>query len=149
MLSLSYQESMSEVLDILNHTKKEDVDKIPKKFISFLKNNCSKDYIPKLDHTKKLEDMNLKPETRGIMGLIYRHYWCSPQERAECEKIIQKKEKIYQEELQQKYNSDNIFQNKPSQQAKKDENKADKILPQIYEESNILKKIINTIKSIF
>lgn len=146
MLSLSYQESITEVLDILNHTKKSDVEKIPKKFMEFLKNHASKDYIPNLDHSQKLENMNLKPETRGILGLIYRHYWCSPEERTKYEQILNEKEKIYQAKLREKYNPDNIFKNK------KDNNETfsnNTTLPQIYEKNNIFKKIFNKIKNFF
>ena len=39
MVSVEYSEAIAEVLDILNHMKKVDVDKIPTKFKQFLVNN--------------------------------------------------------------------------------------------------------------
>lgn len=49
MVSVAYSEAAVEVLDILKHTREEDVNKIPKKFIEFLENNKSKTYIADLD----------------------------------------------------------------------------------------------------
>ena len=57
MVSVAYSEAAVEVLDILKHTRKEDVNKIPKKFIEFLENNKSKTYIANLDHTKTIKEM--------------------------------------------------------------------------------------------
>ena len=63
MVSLEYSQAAVEVLDILEHTRREDVNKIPKAFIEFLKKNSSKTYNSKLDYTKQISDMKLKPKT--------------------------------------------------------------------------------------
>ena len=49
MVSYEYSVAFSETLDILNHTKKEDVEKIPIKFLEFLRINALKSYTSKLD----------------------------------------------------------------------------------------------------
>ena len=51
MVSVEYGEAITETLDILKHTKKEDVDKISPKFMNFLKENALKTYNQELDHT--------------------------------------------------------------------------------------------------
>ena len=76
MVRQEYSEAMAETLDILNHTQKEDVDKISPKFMEYLKNNASKTYESNLDHTKKIGDMKLKEKTKVILAIIYRQFWC-------------------------------------------------------------------------
>ena len=44
MVSYEYSVAFSETLDILNHTRKEDVEKIPIKFLEFLRINALKIY---------------------------------------------------------------------------------------------------------
>lgn len=75
MMSIDFQESISEVLDILNNMDEIYINAIPKKFINFLYANRSKTYVPKLDHSKKLKEMNLKKETKNILYVIYTKYW--------------------------------------------------------------------------
>ena len=48
MVSSEYSKSISEVLDILKHTNKDDVDKISSQFMKFLVEIAHKVYIPKL-----------------------------------------------------------------------------------------------------
>lgn len=108
----TYEEALTEVLDILNHTKMEDVRKIPPKVIIYLQQHASKTYIPNLNHNQKLKDMNLKPKTRALIALIYREYLCDEKQREEYDKRITKAEIDYQKDLQAKYNMNNLFKNK-------------------------------------
>lgn len=77
MLSREYKKAVSEVLDILDHTRKKDVDKISPTFMKFLKKNVDRMYKPELDHTKKIKDMNLRKETLSILALINKKFWCA------------------------------------------------------------------------
>ena len=75
MTNIAYRQAYSEVLDILNHMKKEDVEKISPEFIEYLKLNASKNYVSKLDHTLKIKDMKLNPKTKAVLAIIYRMFW--------------------------------------------------------------------------
>ena len=75
MISKEYREAYCEVLDILKYTRSEDVAKVSPKFIEYLKKNASKTYVPNLDHSKKVKDMDLKIETRAVLAIIYQKYW--------------------------------------------------------------------------
>ncbi|MBQ7765119.1 hypothetical protein IJ384_07125 [bacterium] len=77
MLTKAYREAYSEVLDILNHTRKEDVEKISPKFLQYLKSNCSKTYVSKLNHSVDIKNMKLNTETWAILAIIYRKFWCN------------------------------------------------------------------------
>ena len=112
MISVEYKEAISETLDILRHTKKEDVDKIPPRFMEFLKENASKTYKPRLDHTKKIEDMELKQKTKAILAIIYEEFWCNSEERKEFKKNLKENEMKRQKELKEKYNPKEIFKAK-------------------------------------
>ena len=67
MLIKRYADASCEVLNILNHMNDDDLSKVSYKFIDFLKKNASCDYIPNLDFSKSLSDMNLK----DMASLIY------------------------------------------------------------------------------
>jgi len=140
MVSVSYSEAAVEVLDILNHTNKEDVEKIPKKFIKFLKDNSNKNYISNIDYTKPIAQMNLKPKTQAILGLIYMKYWATEEGKYEFKQRIKENEIKYQQELREKYNVDNLFKNSKASKEIVD-------LPVVIQEETVLQKIINKIKS--
>lgn len=147
MVSVAYSEAAVEVLDILKHTRKEDVNKIPKKFIEFLENNKSKTYIANLDHTKAIKEMELKPKTQALLGLIYLKYWANEEEKLEFRKKARKNEVNYQKELNEKYNPDNLFKNK-EKIIVSDDNKTNMTLQKVKKET-FIQRVIQKIKEIF
>ena len=157
MLSEKYSEAAAEVLDILEHMEKEDYDKIPSKFIFMLEENAAKDYVCELDYTKRLMDMNLRQETKSLLGVMYRNYWCPEDKIQEFEDKLSENEKKFQEELREKYNSDNIFGNSntnvdlystSSETISSSINSEENSLTEM-EEKSIFQKILNKIISIF
>ena len=117
MINLEYRKSITEVLEILEHTNKSDVDKISPSFMKFLKDNALKEYKPNLDHNKRIREMQLSENTIGLLSIINSKYWCTSQEKEEFEEILKLNEKIYQNRLREKYSSDNLF--KERQQSNK------------------------------
>jgi len=147
MVNVEYKEAISETLDILNHMKKEDVIKISPKFMDFLKNNVSESYTPKLDHSKKIKDMQLNTKTKAILAIIYKKFWCTEKEANDFEKKLLLNEIVYQEELQKKYNSDNLFKNIISNSSTNDLSETTALVP--VEKGGFIYKIINRIKKLF
>ncbi len=147
MVSVAYSEAAVEVLEILKHTREEDVKKIPRKFIEFLEKNKSKTYIANLDYTKTISEMKLKSKTQALLGLIYLKYWADEEERVAFEKRVKENEIKYQEKLRQKYNIDNLFNNKKT--AVYPENIKEETQLQVLQKETLLQRIINKIKSIF
>lgn len=84
---------LAEVSDILNHMDKSYKDKISKDFLDFIEDNKEKDYVPSLDYSKKLDDMELNNNTRSILAIIYMKYWCNPQQKEEYIKKLKENEK--------------------------------------------------------
>ena len=146
MLNSEYSEAISETLDILNHTDIEYVKKIPNEFIEFLKENSSKEYVPKLDHSLPMYEMNIKEETKNLLGTIYRNWWCSKEEKEKYEKIIQENYIKEQEELKNNYNAKEMFKKRTENINNNSTNNAVTI---VNKKESILKNIINKIKTFF
>ena len=100
MISNEYSEDFAETLDILNHTRKEDVLKISPKFIEYLKSNASQTYISKLDHSKEIKDIDLSIKTKAILAIIYKKFWCTEEEAKDFDNKLKINEKNYQLELE-------------------------------------------------
>ena len=69
MLSIRYAEACAEIFEILKHMNINDVEKVSCKFIKFIRDNASPNYICKLDYSKELNDMELKKETRELLAV--------------------------------------------------------------------------------
>ncbi|MBQ6991410.1 MAG: hypothetical protein IJN50_00605 [Clostridia bacterium] len=145
MVSISYAEAATEVLEILNHTEIEAVEKIPKKFIEFLKENSSKTYKPDFDYSKKIKELELKPKTHALLGMIYLKYWANEEEKEAFTKKAKENEIKYQEELKKKYNTESLFKKKVKEEVQSKEKNE---LPVVKKE-NFIQKIIKKIRSLF
>ena len=147
MVSAEYSEAATEVLAILNNTEIEAVNKIPKKFIKFLKENCSKTYEPKFDNSKSIKELNLKPKTQALLGLIYLKYWADEGGSEKFNKKIKANEEKYQREIGEMYNTDNLFKKKETVVIQ--ENTQEEVgLPAVQNKS-FIQKIVEKIKGIF
>lgn len=151
-MNLDYKEAVAEVLIILEHTEESLINKIPKQLMEFWREVASKDISLVVDTSKSLSELNLKPKTKALIAMIYRNYWCTPEERKEYDKILRENEEKFQEAAREKYNPDDIFKPIVRQpEVLADEPKIEKENEaniMIYKE-NIFMKIIKKIKSIF
>lgn len=145
MVTKELSEAAVEFNSILEYTSEDLKNKIPKKFLDFLQSIQSETYKFEYDKTKKLDEQNLKPKTRGLIALVYQDYICNETEK---EEYIQKSQKIIQqieENKREKYNPNDIFKDK-----KIDNDKDTTNTVEIAEyKKSIIKKIINKIKNIF
>ena len=147
MDNIEYSNSLYQINEIIKYMIPNLKARIPKKIVSYFENNKSKDYNWKIDKTIPLEKQNLLPTTKEILTVLYKDYICDDIERVELEKTLSNNEIKYQEELKEKYNSDNIFKNKAKENIDtitKNEN----ISVVAYKET-FFSKIINKIKLIF
>ena len=150
MREAEYSEAAVEVLDILNHTNKEDVARIPQSFIKFLTDISSKSYKAKFNHEQPINGFNLRKQTKELLGFIYITWWCNEEEHEKYKNIIHennnKKVKI-----KETYNVNNIFKNKKENQEHRiiqNENVMEKNIVE-YKKENIFKKFLNKILSFF
>ena len=104
------REAYVEVLEILKHMDKNYVAKIPRDLRKFFERNASKEYKFHIDLSIPLEQHELKEITISILAMLNLNYWCESEEhRQELLKKYHENDLKYQEELRQKYNTDNLF----------------------------------------
>lgn len=145
-----YREAFEEIYEIFKLMPKELINKIPSKFIEMIDEERDKEYNANIK--EPLEQQKLKNETIIILGLIYRDFLCSPEERKRLQekdaRELREVEKALEYELREKYNPDNIF-------VKKNKIENTNIQPKV--ENSLIdtksekwyKKILNLIKSLF
>lgn len=106
----------SELLEVLSHMEEKYTNKIPKKLMNFFEENALSTYEKHIDIYKPLEEQNLSERTSALIAMLTLQYWCaSKEEKKELINIFNENERKYQEELREKYNPDNIFNNKPEE----------------------------------
>ena len=121
--------------------------KISQKLKDFIENNKAENYSSNINPTVPLKDQSLEKETKAMLGIIYRDYLCSEEQRR---KLIEN-EKIeieeYERELREKYNPDNLFKNKHKEINKEIEKENETAIVQYHE--SILTKIKKWFMRIF
>ena len=151
MVNERYGIAMAETLHYLKGISQDDINRIPDKFMNFLKNNASQNYECKFDYTRPLKELNLKNETRGLIAMICLEYWCETEEQKNSfREHLNKNEKQYREELRKKYNIDD-FENRKNKEHEhniKENINVSEVAMVDYKDS-AFRKILNKIKSLF
>lgn len=103
----------AELLEILSFTNINLVKKIPHKLITLFQENASSIYEHHLNHNIPLEEQDISTETASLLTLISLNYWCeTEEEKNKIRNVLEKNERIEKEQLAEKYNPNNIFNNK-------------------------------------
>ena len=135
-----------EVITVLEYTDNSICYKIPDRFINELKKlaETSNKKI-EIDETRSLNEQKISEESKDLLALIYYSYIADEEEKKKIVKKWNENEKAYIQELENKYNVDNIFKTK-----EKDEQNA---LIEMPKEKSIfdriqafIKKILNKIR---
>ena len=135
--------AFTEVYEILKVTPIELTSKIPTKFRKIIEENRDKEYRFQLE--EPFNEKDLKEETIIILGLIYRDFLADPEEKEELQLKDTEAIKKVEEEMKQKYDMENVFNNKKSKNAT---DNAQEMGLVVYKEG-FFKKIFNLIKGIF
>jgi len=139
-----YEEAFAEVEEVLKIMPTDILSRIPIKFKQIISENKAKDY--KIIVKEPLEEQKLKHETIVILGLIYRDFLTSPEEREELQlKDVEELNKIEQE-LNEKYDVNKVFEKKKVKVKEENEESTDLT---VYEEPGFIKRFFNMIKGIF
>lgn len=145
-MTLEYKQSLKEVDTILNIMGQEYINKLPDKLISFIKKNMDNSYICNINFNIPINEQLLNNDTRVLLSLIYRNYWCNEEKKKELleEDAYLKSER--ERRIREKYNTDNLFKNK-QQNVVPEENLVNNTAMIQYEES-IFRRVLNKIKKI-
>ena len=141
-MNRAYKEAFAEVDEILKIMPIELLTKIPTKFRNIISENKAIDY--KIEIQEPLDEEKLKEETIVILGLIYRDFLASPEEREELQLKDAEELKRIEEEMQQQYDIQNIFNKRKN---KENENVSTELT--IYKEQGFLQKLFNLVKRFF
>ena len=136
----------AEVYEILELMEKKYIDKMPRNLIETFKAERDSKYKSIIDVDKPLYEQDLHRETIILLAILYVNYWCEDeQEKDSLLKSFAENEKNKMQEAREKYNPDNIFNNKNN----KDENKSEESMMIEYKKDSLLQKIWNKIKDLF
>lgn len=141
-----YSEAAVEVLDILNYVEKSDIEKIPQSFINFLRDISNKNYKINLNHNIPISGLNLREQTRELLGFIYITWWANDEERKKYKKQI-KSENLKNEEQIKQVKINEMFKDKNEYIVKNQVSSETKLVE--YKEENIFRKILNKILKFF
>ncbi len=141
------RQTVAEVIEILNHSESEILNKIPKKFMEFLYNNSDNEFNVNIDFNNENWDDTIKQDTKAILALIYRDYLISKDERDKLLKEEQDRLNKEEYELREKYNPDNLFKEK-TDVVKKDNNSINNTQLIEIKEEQWFKRIWKKIKEI-
>ena len=141
----AYEEAFTEVEEGIKLMPIDLVSKIPAQFRQTISENKATNY--KVVIKEPLEEQKLKKETVAILGLIYRDFLASPEEKEKLQMEDAEELDKIEQEIQKQYNIDNIFEKK--KKIKDVDNQQFSTDITIYKESNFLSKLFNIIKGIF
>ena len=158
----NYKQAFSEALYVIDKFNVNNKNKISPSFIKFMERNKLEGYSVDLPSNILEHEELLKRETKIILSLIYRDYFCNDLEKKELDEQFLLNEKKYEEELNEKYSVDNIFNdnnNNNNNNNKETLQKSSVIITEDvveeklelieHEEEKWYKKVFNKIKLIF
>ena len=144
----NYEKAYAEVIEVLNYIPMNEYEKIPKKYIVFMEENCSENTPFTYNIALPFNQQNISDTAKNILGMIFRLFIIGQSKKEELNNKEQKRKK--QEELENyiKYNPDNLFKNKKDSSETIEKTVIEKKDLLEYNES-FFKKIWNKILSIF
>lgn len=139
-VSLITRQAYSEVDEFLELLPEKERNIVPEKLRNFFKKEKDRYYQKGIMLNIPIKEQNLKEETLAIIALLNLQYWCKDdEEKKKLRKIYSDNEKIYQENIKVKFNSNEIFK-------KKEVSK--NAISVIQNKESIIKRFINIIKNI-
>ena len=141
----AYEEAFTEVDEVLKLMPIDLVSRIPAQLRQTISENKATNY--KIVIKEPLEEQKLKNETIVILGLIYRDFLASPEEREKLQIKDSEELRKIEQQMKEQYDVENVFNNKKRYKIL-EENQTSKDLT-LYKEPNFLVKFFNMIKGIF
>lgn len=109
-ISKNTRQAYSEIDEFLSLLTEEQIKKIPLKLRDFFKKEKDQEYKKGINPNIPIKDQSLKSETLAIIAMLNLQYWCEDeQEKERLKNVYAQNEKIYQEQLREVYNINEIF----------------------------------------
>lgn len=144
--NVEYIQAYTQINCLLRYFPKEYLKKLPVKLLNFIQENSSKEFEINVDFNCNLKEQNLSKKTYDILAVLKYNYWSTEEEKKSIRQKLNENEKIFQKELSEKYNTDNLFKNKKTEETVIQENTQALVE---YKGKTLIQKIFDKIKSIF
>lgn len=105
-------QTCSELYCLLNYFPQSYIYKLPRKLLELIKQNSDSKYIIQVDTNLPLNAQNISQKTKTILLVLKYNYWSTEIEKQHIAEQLYKNEEIYQKELQELYDPNNLFKNK-------------------------------------
>lgn len=138
-----YREAFEEVYQIINLMPNELRRKIPLKFYKMIEEDRDTNY--KITIVEPIEKQVLKYETIIILGLIYRDFLCSPEEKQRLKDKDQKALKEAKEALEKEISEKNKIFN----QVESQEDTSNEMMIVVEDNEKWYKKLFSLLKRVF
>lgn len=145
MVNIEYAKAFSQVLYVLEHMDKSLVDKIPQNVINVLKENALESTNKMMEYSADIKDMNINSKARSILAILYLNCLCSPEEKEEYIKLLQKNDEIYKDLENDKVSFDNVFNKDVAEMNGVEKENIDIA---IYKKENIFARLLSRIKKL-
>lgn len=102
-------QTCSEIYCLLEYFPESYVCKVPKKLLDLIKKNSNSEYFIEVDVNKPLEEQTITERTKHTLLALKYNYWSDEIEKRNIIEKLSNNERGYEEELREKFNSDNLF----------------------------------------
>lgn len=137
-----YTKAYTEVNCLLQYLPQSYLDKLPKKLMELIRDQSDAQYNIYIDTNKSLLEQNFSDKAIALIAVLKYNYWSTDEEKQQLEKIFYENENTYQEELLEKYNPDNIFKKKKTENI-------DTNLQMVEYKENVFIQFFNKIRNLF
>ena len=108
----NYSKAYTEVLEIIKYFPEEEYSRIPKEKIDFYKKNMDKNYNFKINPEIDLSNQDISAEANAIIINLFTDYFATENQKLKIKEILDSNQKKSDQLKREKYNPDNIFENK-------------------------------------
>lgn len=106
------EKCLVELNEVLKHLDDEDLSKIPLEILEAINNKKDKQYEWKYDESKKLEEQNLNRKAIAMLSYLNMEYLLDNEQKKVMEELHRFNEEKLERTKKEKYDSNNIFDNR-------------------------------------
>ena len=144
-MTFETRQAYSEVYTVLQNMPAEYVEKIPKKIFKLFETEKLDNYEVNINKSNPIDKNYLSKNAMVLIAILNYQYWC-PNKKVKNDLYMQylSNNEKYEKEIQEKYNTDNLFKNKRNEQIKEENQELVEC-----KERNFIQSILDKFKSIF
>lgn len=144
-MTFETRQAYSEVYTVLQNMPAEYVEKIPKKIFKLFETEKLDNYEVNINKSNPIDKNYLSKNAMVLIAILNYQYWC-PNKKVKNDLYMQylSNNEKYEKEIQEKYNTDNLFKNKRNEQIKEENQELVEC-----KERSFIQGILDKFKSIF